>query len=108
MVQILDALVPQSGDQLVDAVKHFDISVSEQVIEVPKISCPLRALAATQMAEQLAEFHEIVHVVVAPSVDSRGLAAICTAVGSVFLVASNDTGWGGTASPGRFLNTGQP
>ena len=40
MVQILDAPVPQSRDQLVDAFKHFDISVPEQVIEVPMISCP--------------------------------------------------------------------
>ena len=111
MVQILDALVPQSGNQLVDAFKYFDISVAEQVIEVPKISSPpspLRAaLAVTQMAEQLAELLEIVQVVVAPGLDARGLAAVRTA-GSVFLVATYDTGWGGTASPGRYINTGQP
>ena len=51
MVQILDAPVPQSVDQLVDAIKHFDISVPELVIEVPKILCPARpsraVLAAT-------------------------------------------------------------
>ena len=35
MVQILDAPVPQSGDQPVVAFKHFDISVPAQVIEVP-------------------------------------------------------------------------
>ena len=33
-VPLLDAPVPHSGDQLVDAIKHFDISVPEQVIEV--------------------------------------------------------------------------
>ena len=40
MVQFLDALVPQSEAQLVDTFKHIDISVLEQVIEVPKILCP--------------------------------------------------------------------
>ena len=56
VVQIVGAPMPQTGDQLVDAFKHIDISVLEQVIEVPKIPRPLRAaLAATQMAEQLVE-----------------------------------------------------
>ena len=108
--QIFDAPVPQSGDQVVDTFKHFDISVLEQVIEVPMISCPpcpLRAaLAATQMAEQLAEVLELEHVVVAPGLDARGLACV-RAAGSVFIVQTHDTGWGGTTSPGRYKNTGQ-
>ena len=110
MVQILDAPVPQSGDQPVVAFKHFDISVPAQVIEVPMISCPpspLRAaLAATQMAEQLAEVLELEHVVVAPGLDARGIAFV-RAAGTVFLVPTHDTGWRGTASTGRYINSGQ-
>ena len=56
-VQILDAPVPQSGDQLLETLK---IDVVEQVIEVPKIILldytPLRAVPREpQMAEQLVE-----------------------------------------------------
>ena len=54
-VQILDE--PQTVEQLV--FKHIDISVPEQVIEVPKILCPARpsraVLADAQMGEQLVE-----------------------------------------------------
>ena len=56
MVQILDAPVPQTVDQLVDAFRHIDIPLPEQVMEVPKLSCPARphrlVLPVTQMVEQ--------------------------------------------------------
>ena len=37
-VQILDAPVPQGGNQLVEAFRHLDLHVPELVVEVPKIS----------------------------------------------------------------------
>ena len=58
-VQILDAPVPQTVEQLPDVLRFFDrlMTVPEQVIEVPKIiseDVPMRAvLRATQLAEQL-------------------------------------------------------
>ena len=63
MVQILDAPVPQVGDQGVDqlvvAFRHLDLLIPEQVIEVPKISssrrdCRRRRVPVVQ-AEQLVE-----------------------------------------------------
>ena len=70
MVQILD-------DQLVDVLMLFDATIPEQVIAVPKISCPSRppraALAATQMAEQLVEVPtDVVLVVDIPVPGARG------------------------------------
>ena len=61
MVQILDALVPQTVELLPDVLRFFDrlTTVPEQVIEVPKIlleDVPLRAvLRDPQLAEQLVE-----------------------------------------------------
>ena len=66
MVQILDALVPQTVEQLQDVLQFFDrlSTVPEQVIEVPKIlpeDVPMRAvLRATQLAEQLVEVPTII------------------------------------------------
>ena len=69
MVQILDAPVPRAGeqgvDQLVEAFRHLDLLIPEQVIEVPKISssrrrCRRRRLPVQQMAEQLVEVPEFV------------------------------------------------
>ena len=71
MVQILDAPVPRVGeqgvDQLVEAFRHLDLLIPEQVIEVPKISssrrrCRRRRLPVQQMAEQLVEVPEFVSV----------------------------------------------
>ena len=45
VVPLIDALVPQSVDQLVDVFKHIDISVPEQVIEVPRSCVQLDFLA---------------------------------------------------------------
>ena len=58
------------------------------------------------MAEQLAEVLELEHVEVAPGLDARGLAFV-RAAGTVFLVPMHDTGWRGTASTGRKINSGQ-
>ena len=66
MVQILDALVPQTVEQLPDVLHFFDrlSTVPEPVIEVPKIineDVPMRAvLRATQLAEQLLEVATII------------------------------------------------
>ena len=59
MAQILDVPEPHMVDQMVDVLMLFDAAIPEQLIAVPKISCPSRPLravpAATQMAEQLVE-----------------------------------------------------
>ena len=64
MVQIFDAPVPQVVDQPMDVLTRFDIPVPEQVIEVPKISCPSRPLRAglrePQTAEQLVDVPNVV------------------------------------------------
>ena len=69
MVQILDAPVPRVGehgvDQLVEAFRHLDLLIPEQVIEVPMVSssrrrCRRRRLPVQQMAEQLVEVPEFV------------------------------------------------
>ena len=66
MVQILDALVPQMGDQLVEVlkIKSYDTPIPEQVIEVPKISSSSsrsrRVLRAPQTAEQFVDVPTVV------------------------------------------------
>ena len=56
-VQILDAPVPQTVDQLADVLWIIDVSVPEQTIDVPKISqdvIPQRVeLCVPELAEQL-------------------------------------------------------
>ena len=65
-VQILDAPVRQTVEQLPDVLRFFDrlMTVPEPVIEVPKIfteDVPVRAvLRATQLAEQLVEVPTII------------------------------------------------
>ena len=58
-VQILDLPVPQTVDNVTDALRFLDLPLAEQVIEVPKISCspcPSRSLIPEpQSAEQLVE-----------------------------------------------------
>ena len=67
LVQILDAPVPQTVDQLPDVLQFFDTLTTdtEQVIEVPKIfpeDVPMRtSLLNTQLAEQLVEVPTIVN-----------------------------------------------
>ena len=59
MLTLLDSLVPQMVDQLVAVLARYDTLLREQVVEVPKISCPPRfsrtVLRTLQMAEQLVE-----------------------------------------------------
>ena len=72
MVQVLDVPGPQTVDHLVDVLMLFDAAIPEQVVAVPKISCPsrpLRALAATQMAEKPTD---VVLVVDSPVLGARG------------------------------------
>ena len=59
-VQILDLPVPQTVDNVADALRILDRPMAEQVVEVPKISCspwcPSRSLIPEpQEAEQLVE-----------------------------------------------------
>ena len=82
LVQILDALVPQMEDQVadnlnldddvLDVARLTDLPSSEQVIEVPKISCsscPSRSpIPEPQSAEQSRSSTLQVHVVVAKGV----------------------------------------
>ena len=66
LVPLLDALVPQTVEQLQDITRFFDtlLPVPEQVIEVPKIfpeDVPMRAVFRnTQLVEQLVEVPTIV------------------------------------------------
>ena len=62
----LDVPVPQMENQLVDVCRHFDVLISEQAIEVPKISPTprpprrRRVRFAEQTAEQLVEVPTII------------------------------------------------
>ena len=65
MVQILDIPGPQGVDQLVEACRHLDLHIPEQVIEVPKISSSRhsrvrRVWFAEKTAEQLVEVPTII------------------------------------------------
>ena len=59
MLTLLDSPVPQVVDHLVAVLAGYDTPIPEQVIELPKISCPPRfsrtVLGTPQMAEQLVE-----------------------------------------------------
>ena len=56
---LLDSPVPQMVDQLVAVLARYDTPIREQVVEVPKISCPPRFSRTVhrrpQMTEQLVE-----------------------------------------------------
>ena len=59
MLTLLDSPVPQMVDQLVAVLARYDLPLADQVIEVPKVSCPARCgrtvLCTPQTAEQLVE-----------------------------------------------------
>ena len=59
LVQILDAPVPQLVDNVMDAFRFLDLPMTEQVIEVPRISCPpcpfRSRIPVPQTAEQLVD-----------------------------------------------------
>ena len=67
-VQILDAPVPHGGNLLVvEALRHLDLHIPEQVIDVLKISssrrrCRRRRVPVVQTAEQLVEVPEFVQL----------------------------------------------
>ena len=67
-VQILDLPLPQTVDNVTDALRVLDLTVADQVIDVPMISsssCPSRVvLLEPQMAEQLVEVPTVLSVVV--------------------------------------------
>ena len=95
MVQILDTLVPQAVDQPVDVLTIFGISVPEKVIEVPKISCPLRPRRAPHAATLMAELVEVPTVVSSCSSPSRTLtfqflALVVLLTSEVFKVFTQD------------------
>ena len=64
MLTLLDSPVPQMVYQLVAVLVRYDMPSADQVIEVPKVSCPLRCprtvLCTPQTAEQLVEVPTIV------------------------------------------------
>ena len=116
----LDAPVPQMVDQLVDVLKLLDTAIPEQVFEVPKIpqdSIPHRAVFEPQLAEQLVGVPTAVTFVPGRAlfVDRRGheWVRVPGPTGVYFWnVSTNDTQWEHpegeyTASPGRYINTGQ-
>ena len=82
----------------------------EQVNVGPKIilhAVPQRSsLLEPQMAEQLVQVLEVEYAVVARGEGAEGLA-FCRVAGYVWVVRVHDTGWGGSASPGRKTNTGR-
>ena len=110
MVPFLAVPEPQMVDQLVAMVKHVDSVVPEQIIAVPKISWPSRfprtVLCEPQKAEQLVEVP-----VPAPSFsDWVRWEEAYRRTGHTWLggfewrlIPSRGT----TASPGRYINTGQ-
>ena len=112
-----DAPVPQTVDQLVDVLKLFDNSVPEQVIDVPKISqdaIPQRTvLCEPQLAEQLVEVPTPLpptELFITP--DGHEWCRVVGRTGVYFWnVSGGYTQWrlpeGYTASPGRYINTGQ-
>ena len=125
-VQLLDLPVPQMVDQPVDILKIIAVllpAVDEQVIDVPKIihdPTPqrLRPPEPQQLVEQLVEVpvppvREV--TVMAPFVDPAGRTWYWlsgTDGGSAwYLVGTQHVQWtrpeGLTASPGRYINTGQ-
>ena len=121
VVQIVDSapvlpLLHDPEPQLVDPVVEVRMILDnllpdvEQVIKVPKIlphTVPQRSsLQEPQTAEQLVAVlgYEFVFV-------RRAEGALCLGVvraaGHTWAMRVHDTGWRDTASPGRFLNTGQ-
>ena len=120
MVQILVVAVPQVVDQPVDVLKILEISVPEQVIDVPKINSqdyiPQRAVVRVpQLVEQLVEVPTVPCLPQGMAI----MARFSDADGHTWSQAAGPTGvfwWktssgphpeGLTASPGRYTNTEQ-
>ena len=121
LVQILDAPVPQMVDKLEDVLKIVDLSVPVQEIEVPKISSlscppPRRVLPEPQSAEQLVEVPLPAAGVVQSWVRDANYqrwSRVWDSSGRIYWwhPASGHVQWntppGISASPGRYINTGQ-
>ena len=100
MVQILDAPVPQTVEQLPDILRFFDTLMPdpEQVVEVPKIlpvEVPMRtAVREPQIAEQLVE----VPTLVSPSLpvdvkeEDTNVAVVSDAAGRTWFQVSGPRG----------------
>ena len=109
----LDVPVPQMVDQPVALLARFDLPVPEQVIEVPKISCPPRfsrtALRSPRKAEQLVEVPLPAREVQAWVRDANGQrwSRVWDSMRRIYwwLLDSDNVQW--DASPGRYINTGQ-
>ena len=118
VVPLLHAPVPQTVDSVVE-VLHFFLQrwpvgaeqvlddEAERVIDVPKImlhTAPLRSfLVEPQMAEQLVEVLGFVLVFVR-RIEGAPSIAVCRA--DTWALPVHDSGWGDTAGPGRYTNTG--
>ena len=118
-VPLLDFLVPLMVDKLEDVLKIVDLFVPEQEIGVPKISslsCPplRRVLDAPQTAEQLVDV-PVPDVILAHGRCDLGVkwCQIATRGGRCYwwMAGTRHVQWGRpegfTASPGRYINTGQ-
>ena len=130
MVQILDALVPQTVEQLPDILRFFDTLMPgpEQVIEVSKISPEDVSMRTTVREPQLVEQLVDVPTLVSPSLpvdvkeEDTTVAVVSDAAGRTWfqvsgprerwwwLSGSRHTQWDHpeqyTARPGRKRNTG--
>ena len=95
MVQILDALVPQMEDQddVTDAVRRMDLSIAEQVIEVPKFIIdviPSRSsVPEPQIMEQLME----VPTVLSPLRIAEQIVGVSSSAGWWWAASSRFTPW---------------
>ena len=120
MVQILDAPAPQLVDKLEDVLRIVDLPVPVQEIDVPKISSlsrpPLRrALPVPQTSGQLVDVPMPAWMRLALGTDAAGRVWTCVWKQSTevywCLEGTRHSQWtrpeGFTASPVRFLNTGQ-
>ena len=105
MLQILDAPVPQKGEQLPDILSFFDALMPdpEQVIEVPKIlldDVPMRAAVRdTQLGEQLVEV---------PTEPGYALSVIASKFFSRLEIRGFLSGQGSTASGSRVVDNPVP
>ena len=119
-VPVLDAPVPKMVDHLVDVLKIFDRSLTEQVVEVPKVTLqdvvPQRAvLRVPQLAEQLVDVPVPESVILAHGRCDLGVkwCQIATQGGRCYwwMAGTRHVQWrrpeGFTASPRRYANTGQ-
>ena len=86
IVQILDIPVPQTVDQLVEAFRHFDLHIPEQVIAVPKMSSSSRCSRTVPREPQTAE--QLVDVVEFPLIEPIGDIPASSTVSSQHRVLS--------------------